>query len=340
MAVHYRPVLQARKGELDALADVAQDTWARMTPLLELVPDERRPLPEQCGLVRNRLRDSWQEGMRLAVAVGAGPTGDAVAELWRDVRTVLAEVTPVVRLGDARALPALRAVGGLDAGIVLRLRPADLAAPSDVLDLAVGAFLGLAGLDRSQVDLVADLGPVPVDTADLPGAVGPALSDPTWRSRTLVCGAFPPDLTGLQPMELREVPRRDVRTWREVRAALGPAGRGLDFGDYAVAHPVPGPRGPYGPAPQLRYAVHDRWLVLKGRRGPATQFYEICRRIGDHPEFAAGLGAADRQIEQRARHGPRSRLGCGNAATWRELSTAHHLEFVVQEIQAQDRVGG
>lgn len=73
---------------------------------------------------------------------------------------------------------------------------------------------------------------------------------------------------------------------------------------------------------------------MKGRRSP-QHFYEICRRIGAHPEFTSGLGAADAQIEARGRQGPRSRLGCGNPSTWRELSTAHHLEFVVRQIQAE-----
>lgn len=342
MAVHYRPVLKARKGELDALADVAPSTWASMTPVLELVPHERRPIRDQCRVVRDRLAESWQDGMRLILDAGqaeprdAATAGVVLADLWTEVRDVLAEVTPAVGLADEGALPRLRDAGALDRGLVLRLRSAELAAAPDALDRAVTAFLRPTGLGRSDVDLLVDLGPAPVDPAAPAGSVGPALSDRSWRSRTLVCGAFPRDLAGLPAMEVREVPRRDVRTWREVRGALGVAGRGLDFGDYAVAHPGPGPRGPYGPPPQLRYAVHDRWLVMKGRRGPATQFYEICRRIGSHPEFAVGLGAADAQIEQRGRHGPRSRLGCGNSATWRELSTAHHLEFVVREIQAED----
>lgn len=343
MGVHYRPVLQARQGELAALADLAPSVWPGLTPILELVGDEDRPVRAQCTAVRDRLRDSWQDGMRLAVDAGGVAAdrslvhgGDVLLELWTEVRAVLAEVIPVVGPADWRSVPGLRAAGALGRGMVLRPRPAELRLPIDAFDLAVRTVLALSGLDRGDVDLVADLAAEPVDAADLPGSLAPLLSDRSWRSRTLLCGAFPPDLTGVPAMEIHEVPRRDLHTWRAVRAALGPAGRDLDFGDYAVAHPVPGPRGPYRPAPQLRYAVEDRWLVMKGRRGPRTQFYDICRRIGAHSEFASGLGKADALIEERARQGPRSRLGCGSPSTWRELSTAHHLEFVVREIGGGD----
>jgi hypothetical protein len=336
--VHYRPVLRARQGELDALADVAAVVWERMTPILELVPDDRRTVRDLCCQARDRVAASWRDGMSLVLDAGGVepdgslvPGGDVLAELWAEVRPVLTAVTPSVGLRAGRSAAALRAAGALDRGLALRLRAADVALPAGTLRRAVAVLLAAADLAPSDVDLVVDLGPAPADPGAVPGAVGPLLADRAWRSRTLVCGAFPPDLAGLGALELQEFARRDVQTWRAVRASLGPAGTDLDFGDYGVAHPVPAPRAGIAP-PQLRYAVGDRWLVVKGHRGRNREFYDVCRQIRDHPEFAAGLGVADEQIDRRGRHGPRSRLRCGNAATWRELSTAHHLEFVVREI--------
>ena len=100
----------------------------------------------------------------------------------------------------------------------------------------------------------------------------------------------------------------------------------IDFGDYAVAHPAAASRGS-APPPQLRYAVDGRWLVVKGPRHQAHQFFEVCRRIRNHPEFST-LGAADRLIARRAGEGPAGGLRSGSGSTWRALSTAHHLDHV------------
>ena len=106
------------------------------------------------------------------------------------------------------------------------------------------------------------------------------------------------------------------------------------FGDYAVTHPGLVAGLPYRSVPQLRYCVADRWLVLKGRLNDPRghdQFFEICERIATHPDFVgAALGIADARIAN-----PRSK-GPGNAATWREVGTTHHLDFVVRRITTLD----
>ncbi len=76
----------------------------------------------------------------------------------------------------------------------------------------------------------------------------------------------------------------------------------------------------------------DKWLFLKGTiNDPRAndQFYDVCDRIAEHPEFVSpALGQADARIAN-----PRAnRLGPGNASTWRTIGTTHHLDYVVQRL--------
>jgi hypothetical protein len=80
----------------------------------------------------------------------------------------------------------------------------------------------------------------------------------------------------------------------------------------------------------LRCTAADKWLVLKAalndRRGH-TQFYGVCEAIASHPGFVgAALGRADARIAHPRSNGP------GDASTWREIGTTHHLDYLVQRI--------
>lgn len=338
MAVHYRPILQAHKGELDALSDIGADTWRRMTPVLEMAPNEQESWARASTTFRIRLAGSYQDGMRLGVDAplgGHGTSGRAevLADLVRVSRDVVSDVLPVLCPTDLEAVLTLRTLGIRLDGLILRLRPADLRLPAAQLAGMVEDLLAVTRVPRSVVDLLVDMGPLPASTFpdQLHSAVVRTLRGSGWRSRTLVSGAFPRYLPRVdEQWQLVEIPRRDELLWRHVRAELGPAGADLDYGDYAATHPVPSAGG--RAAPHLRYAVDGRWLVVRGRRFQPQEFFEVCRRVGAHPEFTGRLGAADEQIARRAREGPHGVLTCGNSTTWKELSTAHHLEFVVRQL--------
>jgi hypothetical protein len=146
-----------------------------------------------------------------------------------------------------------------------------------------------------------------------------------WRSLVVASGAFPVDLSAYAPGVIGERSRLDADLWAQL-VARGRFDHTIDFADYAIAHPLLGAGAPFIAAPQLRYTTADKWLILKGRRNdPAgnEQFYTICQTIADRDEFAgAALGAADARIANPRAHGP------GNATTWRQVGTAHHLDFV------------
>jgi hypothetical protein len=150
-----------------------------------------------------------------------------------------------------------------------------------------------------------------------------------WRSITVLSGAFPADL-GMHPAGVvGDYQRYDADIWAHVmnRRRLP---RKPDYGDYVIAHPIL-PTGSIGTStPQLRYTVSDRWLTLHGRRNDPrghSQIFEVCERIATHPDFAgAALGWADAWIEGKGNG------KTGNATTWRQVGTVHHLDFVTHRL--------
>ena len=222
----------------------------------------------------------------------------------------------------------------LHRGIAIRLGTVDLDEDSEDIEDALTELLNALHVERQDVDLILDLGAVNGDLSVRAGArlLADALRGLSavdeWRNVIITGGAFPSDLSAFEPWTLGEAPRYDATLYDYLlqRRRLP---RIPTFGDYAVTHPVLSGL-PYRASPQLRYCVADRWLVLKGRLNDPRgheQFFEICERIAAHPEFVgAALGNADARIAN-----PRS-MGPGNAATWREVGTTHHLDFVVRRI--------
>jgi hypothetical protein len=342
----YVPVLKGRQGEFAALPDVQRSTRERILPLVEIVPgpdDEATTLRQVIDKSVRKLRpwagrrmllDSGLLSVDVPLADGLGAVAFAVI---RAHELVGANATPVVRLNDEpMAYTDATAIhGDYSCGVALRLGTEELEDdPEDVID-ALQGLLRTLGVKPSEVDLIFDLGVVNGDlavhvgarfVADLLRAI-PTPDD--WREVIVTSGAFPADLSFVEAWRLGEPQRYDAQLYDRLQQRRRLPRLPL-YGDYAVAHPVVSD-GPAFPAPpQLRYTVADRWLTMKGRRNDPRghdQFYVVCEHIREHPEFVgAALGQADDRIANARQHDP------GNASTWRQIGTTHHLDYVVQRL--------
>jgi hypothetical protein len=108
----------------------------------------------------------------------------------------------------------------------------------------------------------------------------------------VTAGAFPADLADYQPWTIGEPGRYDAALYDHLlqRRRLP---RSPTYGDYAVTSPILVTGLPDRAAPQLRYAVADRWLALKGGRNDPrsnNQFYDVCERIAGHPVLTPKAG--------------------------------------------------
>ena len=322
-------------------------TRKAILPLLEIVPGSVEE-SERAGQLRTVISktakrlETWA-GSRLLLDAGFLPPrvapGDDFGTLGNAVVAAIdqgVDATPVVHLDDDPQVyrDAATLHDEMHRGIALRLGPEDLDQDSEDIEEALTELLDTLHVERRDVDLILDLGVVQGDLSvrvdgRLVADALRGLSDMNeWRNVIIAAGAFPSDLSDFEAWTIGQAPRYDAMLYDYLRQRRR-LPRVPTFGDYAVTHPVLSGL-PYRSSPHLRYCVADRWLVLKGRLNDPRghdQFFEVCERIAAHPDFAgAALGNADARIAN-----PRSK-GPGNASTWREVGTTHHLDFVVRRI--------
>lgn len=339
----YVPILKAKRGELDALRDLQPTTRSRTYPIVEILPSpEEQDVVHDVSRALEALALRWhQEPVMVDVGYfdlepDRGCTALGVAMDEAEGR--LKHAVPVFRLADGDVVRAeVARVAARDGnGAAIRLLGEDLDLFPDELSQELSGALGATKLDIAQIDLVIDLGVVSGSAAMLGGArlVISLLRDLVevnhFRSVTVAAGAFPVDLSNVAPWTLGELSRDDAALY--TRVLRRPLARRIDYGDYAIAHPLFAIGVPFSPPPQLRYTVADRWLILKGRRNDPrgnSQFYEVCAAIAKHPDFVGvDLGPADKRIAEGMAGG----YGPGNATTWRSIGTMHHVDLVVARL--------
>lgn len=128
-------------------------------------------------------------------------------------------------------------------------------------------------------------------------------------------------------------PRNEWRAWREAVRFDPSTAHHMIFGDFAAdsAKLVFGGEGGR-PIPHCRYAIDSDWLVIRGTDIGTT--YEVMKdvfeRVLNSGKFSGpSFSEADWYIDNVARN---NTLSAGNASTWRQINTTHHITRVVADI--------
>ncbi|MER5453850.1 beta family protein [Micromonospora sp. NPDC002389] len=313
----YRPVLAARRGELDALGHLDDALAPLIAPILHVSELDRSVVEAVSRL---------PPGLVPAVDVGALP-GPAGAEPLRWG----VPLVPVIGLSDgAERLAAHGVTARAYCGrAVVRLRiRLDRAGP-DAATTAVERIWRYARLAPEQCDLVLDCGDVccPADVRTTESRVRRARDwarRHAWRTVSVVAGGMPPALARLPTDEPVRLDRWDWLLWRRL------ADLGVGFGDYGVASAAPGAE-PTDRLPTVRYTDADVWWLYRwsrrGRRGD-ERVADLCRELVSAPHWpstGAGFSWGDHEIVRRARRV----AGAGSATNWVAWSTSHHLAHVL-----------
>jgi hypothetical protein len=348
----YVPIIKGRRGEYRALATLAPDVMARLTPIIEIPPIDwdhenetpMRTVDAHVGRVAPALQQAWGVSRSFFVdglwiedaglmANGRHPLVFIVDEA-RERGLQPVPVTGMSRSPEYQAAVAeVAAQDGL--GYCLRLESNDLPQVAELHQAL--EELGLPGV-LANIDLVIDLKELPMTQIGPLGMVAravlttlPALQE--WRSLTLAGAGFPMNLSGQSALTASMIPRTEYRIWGELIAADPPV-RLPSFGDYAIAHPQPADVDPriMRMSANLRYTVEQDWLVVKGRNTKQhgnEEFRALCQWLITQPsyrgpDFSWGDGAIHRCAT--GVDGP------GNPTTWRQIGTSHHLTQVVRQL--------
>ncbi|WP_021594600.1 beta family protein [Actinomadura welshii] len=349
----YVPILKAKKGETDALRNLAA-LPVQMRPLLEVTPqepnetdtadDEAAKFTARVNKLARALRDDVPEAVVCAIDT-AMVDGAAYAEdVWKPIVGVLTEllfpkpVRPVVRLTDSpeRLTQAREIISTFEDGACLRLEPVTGPLPINQATTVLNSVLSTLDQSPQGIDLVIDLCAINDDdsaqracTAAL-ACLAWAEGVP-WRSVTVASSAFPHTLAGLPVDTVTPLQRRDADLWRQV--CDGWQGRPVDFGDYAIAHPALG-KGFRG-LPNLRYTTDTQWQVWR-RRTPEhlsnRRFCLICQDVVASEHWSGEHCWGDTQIASRAQGRPEDCPNPGSATDWRAFGTSRHLAVVTDRL--------
>jgi Beta protein len=353
---HYVAALQSLPGERAALVHASDETWAHMTPLIEVVgpktPETEPFTPQRIAAWVKKVSDAvgrracFLDVLRLSPNhLATTKTGNrpVLSVIHAEARGRGMRFVPVARLSDAPAtVRQIAETASCDArGVALRYPVlGTVSAAGRSPQKVIKELLEALELDVVAVDLIMDLGflseDVEVDAADLALVVEELVSIGNWRSVVLLGGAMPSTLGGGIVAEgtIGRLPRREWDLWSSLVAHE--LSRLPTFGDYAVQNPEPPledqPSGP-GQRANIRYTTDDATLVPRAV-GPviqegAEQYRELCQLLVAQDEFAGrDFSWGDMQIAECA-------AGIGDPGwqnQWRGAGTSHHLRQVVDQL--------
>jgi hypothetical protein len=355
---HYVAALQTKKGEFDALITASAQTWAHLTPLIEIVGPRS---PGADPFTKTRV-EGWVK--KVAAAVGVHPCFLDVLRLGPNHPTAMKDgnrpvlsvihgaarkrnlaFVPVMRLGDAKA--TVNQIAGAAAcdgrGVALRYSMlGTVDADGRGAESLVKEALDAVQVEINGADLLMDLGYLPEDAEIDPEFLAPMIDELVaigpWRSVVLLGTSIPRSLGGgvVVPGSIGRLKRREWLLW----SALSKSGMGRlpTYGDYAIQHPEP-PMDivegqiPLGIRGAIRY-THETETVIPRAKAPRLeegreQYRQLCELLVNQPEFAGrDFTWGDRQIAECAA----GECEPGWEEHWRGAGTSHHLRHVVDQL--------
>lgn len=349
---HYVPILRWKRAERAALGMLRPADRAVITPLLELTPklfapkrtkknELRIPDPNQvlteaaddmyrCWGQAPFLLDLWHLNPLPQTSAGLHPLA-FLAERCRMWRLPMIPVTGLQR-PNAYQDAVSSIVSADNRGICVRLLVADLGRGN--LDADLSGLLRRFGVSHSQTDLLVDCQFIADGSVDLCRLLSQVPEIREWRTLTIASGAFPRDLTGMQPGQ-HFLDRWDWLAWRAyVRGPSRP--RTAAYADYTIQHAdFKEPPERANLSASIRYTIDQYWLVMRGESvfkedGPGfSQWPANAQLLSEHREFRGrDFSYGDQYILDMGSQV----ASTGNAETWLRAGINHHMTFVARQV--------
>lgn len=354
----YYPILKGKKGEYAALKECTVPIKDSMSPVIELL--DYNPVPpseEKLAKRRKPLRtfaDHLASDIKSIIAAWSDANtpifidthlipdtqlikAGRITTLFRELHGAGLKAIPVIHPSYSSAVVSeydnvIKKYGN---GYCLRLNADDIDDPG--LNSKIASIVSIYGQPPSNIDMLLDNGYILESqvnrTAKLLEATInalPYLMD--WRSLILSSAAFPMDLSHQLPSTMDRIPRSDWELFQMLnRLRLN---RIPSFSDYAIAHPDIRDIGPIIPnmSASLRYTADTQYIIVKGKgvkHNGYGQTHNLALQIVSIKEYSgAGFSPGDKWIKRCSQ----KLTSPGNATTWRQAGTSHHLHKVINQL--------
>ena len=336
----YVSILKGRSAEYAALTGLDPVARSNVIPLVALREgSESSQAARDLAATLDVMRMSWEQqgpiildGERLTSVVEFSNCVDVARQKgWLAI--------PATRLGDSASYHEVvrsKAVDGV--GVTLRLGREDVSEITALGD-RLTAFVRSMALEPSDVDVLIDLRAVEwlqlgSSTLAVANVLRSFPSIDRWRHLVVAATGSPASLREFGVNEITEMPRTESILYGALVADQANLPRLPTFADYAVAHPDPveDVSGPVlNMAASIRYSTDDGVLIVKGyaiKDNGYVLFPDLLRQLVAHPQFAgADFSRGDRWIREASE----GEVGPGNATTWREAATNHHITVITRQ---------
>lgn len=335
----YTPILKDKAGEMGALKELISRSWQEITPLIELsLPDKSTDEPTLVKELVSRIEKATPyTNVSVLLDFCALPVSHVLAkEVINQLESKAKNAIPVLQFGNNSFI----GLASVFEEVAVRLHWRDIS-PTISLDLSY--FVAEANIDKGSSHLILDIGAIHKDqmgalAATIPALLGGMEHLSEWATVTIAATAFPKILE-VTPTKLTTLPRLEWQLWQSISDQVSQMVQRLDFGDYAVTHPVLIDLDPkkMTVSPKIVYATEGEWAVLKGK-GPKAegggwnQCKGLCKQIKDSSYF---LGAAYSFGSDQIARCANGATSTGNAMTWKQASTNHHITLVGNQVANQ-----
>ena len=355
---HYVAALKTKPGELKALEEACAQTWAGLTPVIEVL-GPRSPGSEPFS--RTRV-NGWVG--RLAKAVGSHPifldgygwlpttssnqlTDEipVLTAIYAAARRRRIAFVPVLHLGDVvatqRQVADSAALDGRGLALRVPLLGAVVADGRSLVSL-IQETLNAVEADVACADLLMDLRHSQIDVEigvdELAAMIDELVLVGLWRNVVLLGTAMPRSLGGgiVEAGTIGRRPRTEWLLWLALRHSK--VSRVPTYGDFSIQNPDPpldaaDGQIPLGMRGAIRY-THETVTVIPRARAPRheegrEQYRQLCRLLINQPEFGGrNYSWGDREVADCAD----GTCEPGWEDHWRGVGTSHHLRFVVDQL--------
>lgn len=348
----YVPVLKSKLGEFNALKLTSSLTRSSINPLLEVINtqwdfEHDRPakqLEVHLNSIVKNLSKSWGNNpifidslIKDDTFMNDGKTHH-LNYLFNGLNNSGVNPIPVTSTVRNKIFnnTLKNIIENTSNGYCLRLTLKEINNPDFKKEL--DNILSFFKIDCSNIDLIIDLESIySTNISSLSnGLIVNINSFPylaSWKSFTLVSGAFPLNLSGIKGNSTSTIERKDWNLWNALRIS-----NSLDripiYGDYSIAHPQMIDLDPriITVSPSIRYTTNADWLVVKGLSAKIhsfEQYHDLSYNLTLKPEYyGENFSSGDKIIKNCATRSS----GPGNSTTWRTVANNHHFELVTEQV--------
>ncbi|SFB71647.1 Beta protein [Zunongwangia mangrovi] len=353
MKSHYTPILKAKSGEFKALKKLKIETRENLTPLFEIPPitydyvngKPSKTIEKHLQTIINGISGTGRRQYPCYIDVellDEIKIGDkyilfALLESLREKREF---PIPVIRLhfDNGYLIELKNEIQNNSKRICVRLTQDDF--EDFDLQVEIERIIEVLEINLNQIDIVLDFGFLRNEQESMLSQFSklmvnslPFLND--YNKIILSLTAFPENLSGISGDSIEKIPRSEFKIWKNIISSK--VKRKPEFGDYAIANPELFEMDPrtIRMSVNLRYTIANDWLILKGRdakRFGYDQFYGLCDQLVNHSGefYGEDFSWGDNEILEKSQQIG----GTGNATTWRQIGTNHHLELVVDQLSS------